>query len=266
MPVSAWIAGGIGRPGSTSVDHASTTRLRRRRRRRHADDRDLGDAFAWRRPCRSSRGRRRRGRGRTGAWEEGVGFRRGSGQGPGLDRRTIVRYCSRMSNDRSYLASLQDYYSAPPRAALVRVDRPAAGPQVQVVGGGDGRAPEARRLHRLDARQAAGTDQALLRAYPRRVAGARGHAQPDRRRRGRRADHRRLPHRAAVADRAGARQGRLDDGRRHPRGRSRRRREGRCSEARRHRRSRSSTGSSRSSAWTSTAAASCSSPRTRPIR
>src|SRR3954467_8372145 len=28
-----------------------------------------------------------------------------------LDDRTLVRYCTRMSNDRSYLASLQDYYA-----------------------------------------------------------------------------------------------------------------------------------------------------------
>ena len=29
----------------------------------------------------------------------------------GVDRRTLVRYCTRMSNDRSYLALLQDYYA-----------------------------------------------------------------------------------------------------------------------------------------------------------
>src|SRR5262249_13059845 len=29
----------------------------------------------------------------------------------GLTKRTFVRYCSSMSNDRSYLSSLQDYYA-----------------------------------------------------------------------------------------------------------------------------------------------------------
>src|SRR5438552_13060148 len=47
--------------------------------------------------------------------------------------------------------------------AVIRFDRPVARPQVQVIGRGDGRAPQTPRLPRIQARPAVGADGPLLR-------------------------------------------------------------------------------------------------------
>ena len=179
-----------------------------------ADDADLGDGVGL-------RGRARRlevDEGQRGREERG-------GHGEGVDPRTFVRYCSPMSNDRSYLSSAAGLLRPASRAAVVRVDRAAARTQVQVVGGGAGRAPSSSRAS----------------STPRRTSGSRrpgvsssGRSPP-------------CPVRAGMpdpvddtggdaltiddyliehpsSDGARPRQGRLDDGRRHPRRRPRRRR------------------------------------------
>ena len=48
-------------------------------------------------------------------------------QSEGLTTRTFVRYCTRMSNDRSYLDVAAGLLRAAPRVAVVRVDRQLLG-------------------------------------------------------------------------------------------------------------------------------------------
>ena len=144
-----------------------------------------------------------------------------------IDGRTLVRYCSCMANDRSYLAMLQDYYAASSGVAVATRRSASCWPQVQVVGRGVWWPDSSFRLFlestpdRRLAPDKAGSSPGRLPESP--VHG--GRAQSGRGRRTRRADDRRLPDRTAVADGAHPRQGRFDAGRRHSRRRSRRRRE-----------------------------------------
>ena len=65
-----------------------------------------------------------------------------------------------------------------PGVALVRLDRPAARPQVQVVGRGDGRAAQAAGLSRIHAGPAVGADGPLLRPRAGRIPVQAGEPNP----------------------------------------------------------------------------------------
>ena len=95
----------------------------------------------------------------------------------GLDGRTLVRYCTAMSNDRSYLALLQDYYArhrALPSYASIgqllglksKSSVAAMVARLKLAG-----------LPRIHARPAARADRPVLRAAAGRVAGAGGRAE-----------------------------------------------------------------------------------------
>src|ERR1700682_2905693 len=99
---------------------------------------------------------------------------------PGLDERTIVRYCIRYV-ERSFLSGCPPgLLRGSPRATVVFVHRRLARPAFEILGRGAGRAAQARRLRGIDAVRALAAAKKFLPASAGRSAGARRIAQPDR--------------------------------------------------------------------------------------
>src|ERR1700682_1352751 len=89
---------------------------------------------------------------------------------PGLDERTIVRYCIRYV-ERSFLSGCPPgLLRGSPRATVVFVHRRLARPAFEILGRGAGRAAQARRLRGIDAGPAAGGGKQFFSSAAARVA------------------------------------------------------------------------------------------------
>ena len=162
MPVSAWIAGGNRHLGIDQRAPFGHLRHAASRVGVDADDADFGDAgrASARVPVvsRSTKAKR------TGSKERAWAVRRIGGL-------TAERSFAIVPSCRTIVPIWRaaGLLRAAPRAAVVRVDRQPARLAIEVVGGGDGGAAEARRLPRVDARSAARAHEALFRAAARRA-------------------------------------------------------------------------------------------------